>query len=86
MFVPDQHRFHPGGSKSLQADRGPVRRRRCRLVQQASDGGAASSHLRCGQRVLPLPVEEARQPVCSHQVSPELPIPVQVLQLPLMLG
>ena len=70
-FPLDQHRFHPGGGESLQADSRTVRRHRSGFVQQAPDGGAASSHLRRGQWVLPLPVEETRQPVCSHQVRTE---------------
>ena len=57
-FPSDQHWFYPGGGKSLQADNWPVRQHCSRPLQQTPDGGAASSYIRCGQRVLPLPVEE----------------------------
>lgn len=67
-FLSDQHWFYPGRSKSLQADNRPVRQHCSRPVQQTPDGGAASSYVRRGQWVLPLPVEERWQSVCPHQV------------------
>lgn len=65
----DVHWFHSCLGEPLQEHPGPVRRRGHGALQQTPHGRDGASHLRRGQRVLPLPLEAPRQPVHPHQVS-----------------
>lgn len=68
LWSTDVHRFHPGSSQPLPAARRPVRPTRCGDVQSAPPRWNLPAHLCHRQRVLPLAVEEAAEPVCPDQV------------------
>lgn len=69
LLSPDVHRLHPGGGEPLPAAAGPVRPTCHGELQPTPPGPDLAAHLRRGQRVLPLAVEAAAQPVCPHQVG-----------------
>lgn len=72
VFFPlssDVHRLYPGGGEPLPAAPRPLRPARRGEVQRPPLGRDLAAHLCDRQRVLPLAVEEAAQPVCPHQVG-----------------
>lgn len=65
----DIHWFHSGLCEPLQDHPGPVWLCCHGAIQQAPHGRDCTSHLRCGEWVLPLPLEASWQPVYPHQVN-----------------
>lgn len=65
----DVHRLHPGGGEPLPAAPRPVRPAGRGDVQPTPPRRNLPTHLRHRQRVLPLAVEEAAEPVCPDQVG-----------------
>lgn len=65
----DLHWFHSCLCEPLQEHPGTLRPCSHGAIQQAPHGRDTASYLRCGERVLPLPLEAPWQPVYPHQVN-----------------
>lgn len=69
FVLADVHWFHSCFCEPLQDHPRAVWLHCHGAIQQAPHGRDRTSHLCCGQRVLPLPLEASRQPVYPHQVN-----------------
>lgn len=70
----DVHRLDPGSSEPIPGFARFVRPLGRGALQSSPSGRDCATHLRRGQRVLPVAVEEAAEPVCPHQVTQLLPL------------